>query len=68
MVVVGNKEKEDVENLLPRLSEYVQEIYRNTREGNGQRWLMIDLKSKNNVYQDVLRLIEIRYAIKCVKP
>ncbi|WP_254171675.1 single-stranded DNA-binding protein, partial [Clostridioides difficile] len=35
--------------------------------GNGQRWLMIDLKSKNNVYQDVLRLIEIRYAIKCVK-
>lgn len=68
LVVVGNKDKEDVENLLPRLSEYVQEIYRNTREGNGQRWLMIDLKSKNNVYQDVLRLIEIRYAIKCVKP
>ena len=56
LVVVGNKEKD------------VQEIYRNTREGNGQRWLMIDLKSKNNVYQDVLRLIEIRYAIKCVKP
>lgn len=67
LVVVGNKEKEDVENLLPRLSEYVQEIYRNTREGNGQRWLMIDLKSKNNVYQDVLRLIEIRYATKCVR-
>ena len=53
-----------LKNLLPSLSEYVQKIYRNTREGNGQRWLMIDLKSKNNVYQDVLRLIAIRYAIK----
>ncbi|HGL4283479.1 MULTISPECIES: DUF3788 family protein [Bacillota] len=53
-----------LKNLLPSLSEYVQKIYRNTREGNGQRWLMIDLKSKNNVYQDVLRLIKIRYAIK----
>lgn len=68
LVVVGNKEKERVENLLPQLSEYIQEIYHNTREGNGQKWLMLDLKSKNNAYQDVLRLIEIRYALKGVNP
>lgn len=67
LVVVGNKEKESVENLLPRLSEYVQEIYCNTRNGNGQKWLMIDLNSKNNAYQDVLRLIYIRYALKDIK-
>jgi len=68
LVVVGNKEKERVENLLPRLSEYIQEIYHNTREGNGQKWLMIDLNSKDNAYQDVLRLVDIRYALKGINP
>lgn len=68
LVVVGNKEKESVENLLPQLSEYIQEIYHNTREGFGQKWLMIDLNSKNNAYQDVLRLIKIRYPVKGVNP
>lgn len=68
LVVVGNKEKESVENLLPQLSEYIQEIYHNTREGFGQKWLMIDLNSKNNAYQDVLRLIKICYPVKGVNP
>ena len=35
-------------------------IYRQTREGNGQRWLMIDLEDQAGLYDDVLRLIEIR--------
>ena len=45
LVVVSNKEKERVENMLPYLSGELQELYRNTKEGNGQRWLMIDLYS-----------------------
>ena len=68
LVVVGNKEKEHVENLLPQFSEYIQKIYHNTREGNGQKWLMIDIISKNTSYQDVLRLIDIRYAQKGIIP
>lgn len=68
LVVVGNKEKEHVENLLTQFSEYIQKIYHNTREGNGQKWLMIDLNSKDNAYQDVLRLVDIRYALKGVNP
>lgn len=60
LVVVGNKEKNKVEEILPQLSEEIQKIYHNTKEGNGQRWLMIDLKSDDCVYQDVLRLIRIR--------
>ena len=64
LVVVGNKEKECVENMLSQFSEYIQDIYRNTREGNGQRWLMIDIDRKNNTYQDVLKLINIRYPAK----
>ena len=60
LVVVSNKEKERVENMLPYLSGELQELYRNTKEGNGQRWLMIDLYSDDEVYQDVLQLIRIR--------
>ena len=60
LVVVGNKEKEYVENQLPHLSEEIQELYQNTKEGNGQRWLMIDAHSDDCVYGDVLQLIHIR--------
>ena len=60
LVVVGNKEKEHVENQLPHLSEEIQELYQNTKEGNGQRWLMIDVNSDDCVYGDVLQLIHIR--------
>ena len=68
LVVVGNKEREHVENLLLQFSEYIQKIYHNTREGNGQKWLMIDIISKNTSYQDVLRFIDIRYAQKGIIP
>ena len=60
LVVVGNKEKEHVENQLPHLSEEIQELYQTTKEGNGQRWLMIDVHSDDCVYGDVLQLILIR--------
>ena len=60
LVVVGNKERERVENLLPQMSEEIRELYQTTKEGNGQRWLMIDIHVDNRVYQEVLRLIRIR--------
>lgn len=60
LVVVGRKEKEDVELLLPQLSAEMQNIYRQTKEGNGQRWLMIDIKNNPSVYHDALTLIGIR--------
>lgn len=60
LVVVGNKEKAGVETLLPQLSDAMQKIYRDTKEGNGQRWLMIDLKKDDCIYQDTLKLIRIR--------
>lgn len=60
LVVVGNKERERVENMLPHLSKEIQNMYHNTKEGNGQRWLMIDMDSNGCVYQDALKLIHIR--------
>nr|WP_303790009.1 hypothetical protein [Anaerotruncus colihominis] len=38
----------------------MQEIYSRTKEGNGQKWLMIDLEDRGDLYDDVFRLIEIR--------
>ena len=38
----------------------LQDIYARNREGNGQRWLMIDIEDKDGLYQDVFRLIKIR--------
>lgn len=60
MVVVAAKQKAAVEAILPDCTAELRNIYRQTREGNGQRWLMIDLEDQAGLYDDVLRLIEIR--------
>ncbi len=60
MVVVGVKEKDAVQTVLPDCNAQLQRIYDQTREGNGQKWLMIDLEDKGSMYDDTLRLIDIR--------
>lgn len=60
MVVVGTREKPLVEEILSECTVELYHIYNQTQEGNGQRWLMIDLEDKDGLYNDVLRLIKIR--------
>lgn len=60
LVVVGQKETEAVEALLWECTPAIQELYHKTKTGNGQKWLMIDLEDKDEVYRDVFRLMEIR--------
>lgn len=60
LIVVGNKQKASVEEVLSDCAVELQNIYHQTREGNGQRWLMIDLEDREPLYYDVLRLIQIR--------
>ncbi len=62
LLVVGQKEKGAVEAALPGFTAGLQELYHRTKEGNGQRWLMIDLEDQDSMYYDVFRLIEIRRA------
>lgn len=68
MVVVGKKEKGVVEATLPEFTAELQKLYHQTKEGNGQRWLMIDLEDKERLYHDVLRLIQIRRNEKPYRP
>lgn len=60
MIVVGVKEKAAVEAVLPECTPELRSIYEQTREGNGQRWLMVDLEDQGNLYRDVLWLVQIR--------
>lgn len=64
LVVVGRKEKEEVENLLPDFTKQMQDIYNTTKEGMGQRWLMINIHSDDDLYGDMLKLIHIRRTCK----
>lgn len=64
LIVVGQKEVERVEALLPAMSEAMQKIYRETQEGMGQRWLIIELTEHDALYEDVCALIAIRRASK----
>lgn len=51
MVVIGQKEKEAVSALLSDCCSRLRDIYRETPEGegNGQRWLMIDLEDLDSL-------------------
>lgn len=62
MVVIGRKEKEAAEAVLPDCTAVLRTIYEQTAEGNGQRWLMIDLEDEDDLYRDLFRLIAIRRA------
>ena len=60
LVVVGRKEKDSVDAVITECSVELQQIYGQTKEGNGQKWLMIDLEESGATYRDVMRLVEIR--------
>lgn len=63
LIVIGKKEKEQIENQLSHLSSTIPHIYHSTQEGNNQHWLMIDIEDKNDVYRDLFKLIDIRLSI-----
>ena len=63
MVTIGSKEAAEAELLLPTCSDYLHELYANTREFNGARWLMIRITDVR-VLEDVKHLIRLRIAPK----
>lgn len=63
MIVVGMVEAPFANAALAVCSDYVRELYANTRVFNGMRWLMIRV-SDARVMADALSLIRLRAAIK----
>lgn len=60
LIVIGKREKKLFEDMFSSFSSDIQKIYKETSEGNGQKWIMIDLENKDNKYEDVKKIIEIR--------
>ena len=61
LVVIGRRERPGADLLLPMLSEGTRRLWQDTREGMGQKWLMIDVADRESL-EDVKRLIALRRA------
>lgn len=59
MVSVGSREAMEAELILSACSEYVRNLYWNTKPFNGGRWLMIAVTSAD-ILEDVKNLIGLR--------
>ena len=62
LVVVGGHELMKAEFLMPQCSDYVQTVFKNTKTGNGQKWLMLDIRDRE-IMDDVFSLINLRKRI-----
>lgn len=63
LVVIGEKERNEVEFMLPSCTQYLQQLYEETKIGMGQKWLMIQVRNES-VLEDVKHCIAIRRGIR----
>ncbi len=59
LIVIGEREKTEIESMLPIFTEYLQQLYHETKTGMGQKWLMINV-TDDAVLEDVKQCIAIR--------
>jgi AraC family transcriptional regulator len=59
LVVIGHRERDEFELALPSFTPYTQELYRETRLGMDQKWLIFHV-TEDAVLEDVIRCIAIR--------
>lgn len=59
LVVIGSRELTEAELLMPLCSDYVQTVFKNTKTGNGQKWLMLEVREEP-IMRDVFTLINLR--------
>ena len=62
LVVVGSHELTEAEFLMPQCSDYVQTVFKNTKTGNGQKWLMLEVRD-SGIMDDVFSLINLKKRI-----
>ncbi len=62
LVVVGSHELTEAEFLIPQCSDYVQTVFKNTKTGSRQKWLMLDVRDRE-IMDDVFSLINLRKRI-----
>lgn len=63
LAVIGEREINEAELLMPLCSEYTQNLFKETISGYSGKWMMIDVK-KPDVFHDVKKIIELRISWK----
>ena len=63
LVVIGEKEMNETELLLPELSDYTRKLFTDTVFSVGGKWLMINVTNQE-ILNDVKKLIQVRVKIK----
>lgn len=63
LIVISDREKTEAEWMLPFCTEYLQQLYHETKTGMGQKWLMINVMD-DAVLEDVKQFIAIRRSKK----
>ncbi len=59
MLVIGDKKLPDAELIMNSCGTYMRELFRDTSQSQGGKWLFIDVTS-DIILQDTLRLISLR--------
>lgn len=59
LVVIGSRELTEAELLMLLFSDYVQKVFRDAKTGNGQKWLMLEVRDKE-IMNNVFELINLR--------
>lgn len=59
LIVIGERERTDTEIELSFCTDYVQQLYKETETGMGQKWLMIHV-TDDAILEDVKQLIAVR--------
>jgi len=59
LIVIGDRERTETELMLPFATEYLQQLYRETKTGMRQKWLMINVTDEA-VLEDIKQCIAIR--------
>jgi AraC family transcriptional regulator len=59
LIVIGDRERAEFESALPFFTAYLQQLYRETKTGQGQKWLMVDV-TDDAILEDVKQCIAIR--------
>jgi AraC family transcriptional regulator len=59
LIVIGYREQTETELSLPFFTEYLQQLYHETKMGMGQKWLMVNVMD-DAVLEDVKQCIAIR--------
>ena len=62
LVVIGSHELAEAELLMPLCSDYVQTVFNSAKNGNGQKWLMLDVWDEETA-ENVFSLINLRKRI-----